>query len=149
MSKRKGDPGYAPGWCIHYRYNGNIRLGDPADTCEAGVKYSLFRDHRFDIRPRFLTKDGKSKPGAVHCENLRLPTPEEIEAHEKWINARMSKMATVQTGIAEWRKAHKGRSASEIVECPACKGRLHLSISAYNGHIHGKCETEGCVSWME
>lgn len=39
--------------------------------------------------------------------------------------------------------------APEVVECPACKGRLHLSIAAYNGHVHGKCETDGCVAWME
>lgn len=37
----------------------------------------------------------------------------------------------------------------ELVECPVCNGRLHLSQSAYNGHVHGKCETQGCVSWME
>jgi hypothetical protein len=28
-------------------------------------------------------------------------------------------------------------------------GWLHLSQSAYNGHVHGKCETDDCVSWME
>lgn len=26
MSKRPGDPGYAPGWCIHYRA-GDLRRG--------------------------------------------------------------------------------------------------------------------------
>ena len=61
----------------------------------------------------------------------------------------MDRMQIVQVGIADWRKAHKGKSASEVVECPACNGKLHLSISSYNGHVHGKCETAGCVSWME
>lgn len=37
----------------------------------------------------------------------------------------------------------------EVIECPACKGRLHLSQAAYNGHVHGHCETPDCVSWME
>ena len=22
-------------------------------------------------------------------------------------------------------------------------------IAAYNGHVHARCKTEGCVSWME
>lgn len=33
MSKRRGDPGYAGGWCIHYQ---NIMAHD---ECEAGVSY--------------------------------------------------------------------------------------------------------------
>lgn len=37
----------------------------------------------------------------------------------------------------------------EVVKCPICDGKLHLSQSSYNGHVHGKCETEGCLSWME
>jgi hypothetical protein len=26
---------------------------------------------------------------------------------------------------------------------------LHLSIAAHNGHVKGRCETGGCVSWAE
>lgn len=29
------------------------------------------------------------------------------------------------------------------------EGRLHLSQSSYNGHVHGRCETDDCVRWME
>jgi hypothetical protein len=150
MSKRPGDPGYAAGWCIHYRYNSRRKASEP-DTCEAGVDYATFRNDRKNLlhQPCFLTKTGESKPDALPCEHLRRPTPEEIAAHECWLNSRMQLQATVMAGIAPWRAAHKGKSASEVVECPACKGRLHLSIAAYNGHVHGHCETQGCVSWME
>ena len=34
-----------------------------------------------------------------------------------------------------------------IIECPECQGRLFYNI-AYNGHIWGRCETIGCLSWM-
>lgn len=35
-------------------------------------------------------------------------------------------------------------------DCPICnKGKLHYTISGYNGHIHARCETSGCVSFME
>ena len=50
--------------------------------------------------------------------------------------------------ISEWRnKLPIGKA--DVVECPICKGRLRLSQAECNGHIHGNCETDGCVSWME
>jgi hypothetical protein len=143
MSKRKGDPGYAAGWCIHFRD------ASRNTSCEAGVEYDAFRGTKFDRRPCFLDDAGQSKADALPCEHLRRPTAEEIAAHEAWLEGRLNKMRTVMVGIADWRKRNKGRSFGEVVECPACKGRLHLSIAASNGHVHGHCETEGCVSWME
>src|SRR5574337_1358050 len=139
MSKRPGDLGYAAGWCIHYRTPKLLptdKHGD--DTCEAGVPYEKFHGIKFGVRPCFLDKNGQSKPGAIPCEHIRRPTPEEIEDHEKWVSERMSLLGTVMKAIRPWRDAHKGRSAHEVVECPACKGRLHLSISSYNGHVHGR-----------
>lgn len=147
MSQRPGDPGYADGWCIHYRYNRDRKPSEP-DTCEAGVDYSTFDGTKFQQRPCFLDK-GRSRTNAAPCPNLRLPTRKEIAAHEYWIEQRMSLMTTVRKGIAPWREKNKGRSHAEIIECPACNGRLHLSIAAYNGHVHGRCETEHCASWME
>lgn len=149
MSKRPGDPGYAAGWCIHYRYNREAKKPED-DTCEAGVQYSTFKGSKFGQRPCFLHKEtGESSPDAWPCAQLRRPTPEEIAFHEKWLEERMNLQGTVMQGIRPWRDAHKGQSASEIVECPGCKGRLHLSIAAYNGHVHGHCETAHCVSWVE
>ena len=144
MSKIKGDPGYRDGWCIHYQAPDERNDG----KCEAGVSYEQFMAGGFHRKPCFLDK-GKPRPDAQHCQHLRLPTPEEIAAHKQWADERWKILGTVMTGIMPWRKANKGKSISEVVECPACKGKLHLSIAAYNGHVHGKCETEGCVSWME
>lgn len=151
MSKLKGDPGYRGGWCIHYR---SIRgeSGEHVATCEVGVRYDSFRREdgkMMGFQPCFLTKDGQSKEGACHCDHLRRPTPEEISAHEEWSASRMRRLFKVLEAIAPWRKENKGRSASTIMTCPICEGRLHLSIAAYNGHVHGKCETEDCVAWME
>jgi hypothetical protein len=148
MSKLTGDPGYRAGWCIHYRAPGGY-LGKGHDTCEAGVRFEIWRGIGHDKQPCFLDKAGKSKPDALVCEHLRRPTPQEIEEHEKWADARMNTMIVVMTAIQPWRAKHKDKSASEVIECPACKGRLRLSIAACNGHVHAHCETEGCVSWME
>lgn len=148
MSKRPGDPGYAGGWCIHYRPS-KIGAVNGHDDCEAGVLHSTFDGVPFAKRPCFLEqKTGASKPDAITCEHLRRPTREEIAAHEGWVKTRFDQFGTVMSGIRPWRDAHKGQPAAEVVECPACKGRLHLSI-ARNGHVHGRCETAGCVSWME
>lgn len=150
MSKRPGDPGYAAGWCIHYLgiSDGN---GGTRTACEMGVEYSTFRGDgkSFKQQPCFLTDNGESKPDAMQCEHLRRPTREEIIAHEMWLEQRWGVMTTVLAAIMPWREAHDGKSARETIECPACKGRLHLTIAATNGHVHGHCETEGCVSWME
>lgn len=43
--------------------------------------------------------------------------------------------------------ADKNRSAGQI-ECPKCKGKLGYSIARINGHVHGRCETPGCLAWM-
>lgn len=149
MSKRPGDPGYPAQWCIHYLGISDGK-GGFRDACEAGVKYERWRGQGFDKQPCFLhKKTGESLPGALTCEHLRRPTKEEIAAHEGWAKARTDRMGIVMRGIRPWRDAHKGKSAQEVVKCPACDGRLHLSIAAYNGHIHGRCETDDCVRWME
>lgn len=38
---------------------------------------------------------------------------------------------------------------SGIVECPVCKGRLDWARDSFNGHLHGQCETDGCLRWMQ
>jgi hypothetical protein len=35
------------------------------------------------------------------------------------------------------------------IKCPICEnGKLHFA-QYENGHIHGKCTTEGCMNWGE
>lgn len=140
MSKRKGDPGYAPGWCIHFRSMGQH------DTCEKGVPYNSFKERTLERMPCYNTKGDK-----LFCEHHRLPTKEEIAAHEEWSAKSFNKLTTVLQAIKPWRmKWSKERiNYQETIECPLCKGQLHLSIAACNGHIHGRCHTEGCVAWME
>jgi len=36
------------------------------------------------------------------------------------------------------------------MSCPVCKGGiLRYRWSSWNGHIHAKCSTKGCVDWAE
>lgn len=45
----------------------------------------------------------------------------------------------------------KGVGTVGNIDCPICsaKDSLSYSRSGYNGHIHAKCSTDGCVRWME
>src|SRR5262245_6043618 len=139
--------GYPAHRCIHAH---DIRRAKPGRryTCGADVNLEVWRDLRYEQMPCFLDESGHSQPNAAHCPHLRRPTPEEIAVFEQWVKQNDEKMDIVMAGIAGWREAHQGQSASEVVECPACKGRLHLSIFV-NGHVHGECETKGCVEWVE
>lgn len=67
------------------------------------------------------------------------------------IEEMLGRMAIVGPVVGKWRTWTKTNRVAkqEVIECPKCKGRLHLSQAAYNGHVHGHCETKGCVSWME
>lgn len=51
--------------------------------------------------------------------------------------------------IQRIKQEHRGQSWSGVEECPACHGCLRLSIAASNGHVWGKCQTAGCLAWME
>lgn len=44
----------------------------------------------------------------------------------------------------------KARGYQGKMVCPICeKGTLHYSCASTNGHIHAKCTTHKCVTWME
>jgi hypothetical protein len=148
MSKRKGDPGYAPGWCIHYVGPPGFYDRDKRHVCDAGIDMETYHGVTVNARPCFLDVN-KSRPGAVACAHLRVPTPDEISAHEAWVVSRLDRLGIVLRAVAPWRATNKGRSHAEAIECPLCQGKLHLSISAHNGHVHGECETPDCISWTE
>jgi len=35
------------------------------------------------------------------------------------------------------------------IECPLCGCKLRFTVAKSNGHVWGKCETDGCLSWMQ
>lgn len=53
--------------------------------------------------------------------------------------------------IYRWRTwSRKNRVAKVgVIECPTCKGRLHLSQAVRNGHLMGQCETANCIRFIE
>lgn len=126
------------GRCIHF-------TGIQNEACTAGVAYQSVRG---DGPIPCITLNGKRRDC---CTKYQEPTAEQIAASEREFEAEMSRMGLVMAAVTPWRTwTKKNRVAKQgVIECPACKGRLHLSQAAYNGHVWGKCETKGCVEWME
>ena len=87
---------------------------------------------------------------AKPCPFRETPTDEQVQQHRREADAHLLITLAALAVAGKWRvKPKPAHDRAEVVECPICKGRLHLSQSSYNGHVHGKCETAGCVSWME
>ena len=83
-----------------------------------------------------------------HCPKWIRRTREMGEKRADSVERSMNILTKVMPRISEWRKeAPQGKS--EVIECPACNGKLHLSQSSYNGHVRARCETENCVNFIE
>ena len=83
-----------------------------------------------------------------HCPHWIRRTREMGERRADSIEKSLHMMSVVMPVVDEWRKKEPF-GKEETIECPECKGKLHLSQSGYNGHVHGICETANCVRWME
>lgn len=82
------------------------------------------------------------------CPQWERRSLEHAEARADAIERSMKRMELSDPLISEWRKK-KPIGKSEVVECPVCKGRLHLSQSSYNGHVRACCESKDCINFME
>lgn len=141
-------------YCKHYDPSGITMIGgkEPSGHCKAGVVYrEQFGGEEFGLFLRICCNDGGKRNDD---EQRRLCPKWERESREEGIrvfeafqvsDARFAKVMPV---VAEWRK-RKPIGKAEVIKCPACGGLLHLAQASTNGHVHGSCETEGCVSWME
>ena len=133
-------------YCQHYEGR-NIIKDD--GCCNAGVRYH-------DVGGNALERPclgGHNMPNALQlCPKWVRNTLEQGIARHEEIEGALNRMRVVGPVVGKWRTwTKKNRVAKEeVIDCPTgCSGKLHLSQSAYNGHVWGKCTTEGCVSWME
>ena len=83
------------------------------------------------------------------CPLLRWPTAEESAEFEREAEAGIDRIMRVLPELERVRREHKGKDWAGEIPCPACETTLHLTHAAINGHVHGRCETAGCVSFME
>lgn len=147
-------------YCQHYDPSGITMIGGkkPHGHCKAGVVYldQFGRASEGDypsagIFTRICCTDGgkrSEEAQRARCPKWERTTREQGEQRYREINEAMERMRKVMPVVAKWR-ATPPCGKAEVISCPACGGRLHLSQAASNGHVHGRCETAGCVSWME
>lgn len=142
------------GLCKHYR--GSFHN----ETCLAGVCYKDVTPNpdepgcalRQPCRsiPLFKTASQRAefeKRGT--CDKYEEPAQADLDASEAAIQAAIQRMETSLPLIGRVKKEHQGQDWQGVEECPICKGKLFIRHAKYNGHTHGKCETENCLSWME
>lgn len=121
------------GTCKHF-------TGVQNKTCKVGVDYE-------SVSP--IPCIDKYRKGDCNCDKYEEPTQREIDEWDAYIEQRMEMHRKVGPVVVEIKRQHKGESWSGVVDCPCCGGKLHVSHSGYNAHVHGKCETDECLSWME
>jgi hypothetical protein len=122
-------------------------------VCLAGIAYDSFTRTLALPCIDWHKKNPSAEKGyrieCATCPKWEPPTSEEIAAAEAAWKASQDRMMLVLKATKPVRKEQKGKNWRGTIECPICKGKLHLSHAAYNNHMHGRCETDGCVAWME
>jgi hypothetical protein len=133
------------GKCIHFNGTSN-------PFCEKAVRYEDVTDR--SATPASMPCIAKYNTNGSKCELLQLPTAEEIAADRKELDERVEKMVRAREAIVaacggKWKEGMPGSQGR--IDCPACgkPNTLGFIRSGRNGHIHARCWTEGCVSWME
>lgn len=114
------------------------------EKCKAGVHYrSMVGGPDFGWMARLpCLPDSPLRKDMVTCAAFDPFSPAEEMADALETKARFEKVTEAIRRIKE-----TGNSQGYVV-CPKCSNQLHFSIAKFNGHVWGKCETEGCLAWM-
>jgi hypothetical protein len=84
----------------------------------------------------------------IKCDKFEDPTDEEIAAEEAEWEKVIERLTISGPFIQEMKQKHP-EGGQGVDPCPVCQNNLHWSIASCNGHMHGRCETGGCLNWME
>ena len=87
------------------------------------------------------------KQPLAKCNNFYPYSEDEILQQEKEMQERIMFLDKAFGDIKKYAKDKNINGG--IINCPKCTGPLHFSIAKINGHIWGRCETEGCLQWMQ
>ncbi len=146
MKDRQEHIDFDRNYCTHY-----APKPGPGDYCALGCDSSaMFKKAREMGEPRMAPCLGGHNCKDVHavCPKWERRSLEHAEARADDIERSMKKLTIAGPFISEWRKKLP-LGKQEADECPVCKGRLHLSQAAYNGHVRACCETKDCINFIE
>lgn len=132
--------------CRHYHPSAPMSH----DGCKLGIDLDvLVGSEKMGWRCRLPCSLGSYSHHVIPCSKFEPYTVQEIQADDLEFEEAMARFMLAGPLLRKIKAEHKGTNWSGVVECPSCNGRLHLSHAKCNGHIWGKCETEGCLSWIE
>lgn len=118
-------------------------------VCKAGIEYRHDgKDTASPCIPKFI----KGRP-AWPCDLFEIMSQQdaEREADERILSMeRGTKAYCAAKADADSKGYKKGHGGAGSLPCPCCDGgTLRYTVASYNGHMHGRCSTEGCVWWMQ
>jgi len=119
------------------------------EKCEAGIAYEhADKTLAMPCLPAHI--NGRA---AWPCASFEIMSQADAEKEAD------ERIVTMNRGMEVRRAAHadakarglgKGHGGFGSLPCPGCgRGTLQYSVASYNGHMHGRCSTPGCASWME
>lgn len=117
-------------------------------VCEAGIAYDAVKKSRAEPGAGWDIPCLKDRREASTCDKCEYNTAEDAERRIAAIEESFSRTVLARAAIVEHSQGKHGVSGSLM--CPVCKnGNLRYSIAGCNGHIHARCSSADCVSWME
>lgn len=122
--------------CVHFN-------GVQNDACKLGIRYDSFS--REKAIPCILKMTHMNEQN--QCAQYQKPTLDELKAEDRKFDQMFADVNKARKAIIE-HAGNKTRVGGNF-PCPICvTGKLGYSIAS-NRHVHARCSTEGCVSWME
>ena len=150
------------GTCKHFRgamAPGAAVTGDRSHCCAKGINMRDLvggPDEGWLTRLPCIRVYASGRHQVPQCGPMKVcalyedPTIEEVAAFEREMQEHENSLMGVFRKIAEIKRGlKKGDRWSGTIECPKCKGKLHVSIAGCNHHARVRCETPDCVSYME
>ena len=132
------------GTCVHF--NGIMN-----QCCDAGVNYKELAGDVPGYGNRIPCISKYVGPGVVECDKRQEPTDQQIAEYQQKVKESMERVAKIRKAIVDeigpWKKGTPGTSGS--IPCPCCDGEVSFSRAGYNGHVHARCSSPDCASWME
>ena len=129
------------GTCKHFR-------GIQHDTCLADQPWrKITGGERVGIAKRMPCI--KSEFSTDTCDLYTEPTEKEIEESNAWIEQAIANIKEAAPLISKLKEEFKDVGGYGTRNCPVCGNIFHFTVAECNGHVHGKCETTGCLRFME
>lgn len=125
--------------CKHWR-------GSVEDICDAGLNWrEITGGEMTGIMRRCPCVNGNQP---VSCDKFEAYTEEELRQIEQETEELFAQTVK-EFPYWDQLKSRHPRGAQGTCECPRCGGACRFSIASCNGHLHVRCRTDGCISFME